>query len=166
MKVSHRLNVAVLHVYYRDRTGFRYKSDIRFGIEDFICEYFWQTDYFWATNICVPTVIAAMGGLLSLGFGVSFISFIELWHFICVRFLWHKSNDPKKNDNLQEIRLRRRFSTPVIQSYGTVEENTTSVTPAMNVSVVSLSSCGKECDLHSAYDNTNTSSDVCSRIFR
>ena len=34
----HRSNVAVLHVYYKEKTGVRYKTDIRFGIEDFICK--------------------------------------------------------------------------------------------------------------------------------
>ena len=29
--------MAVLHVYYKDKTGVRYKTDVRFGIEDFIC---------------------------------------------------------------------------------------------------------------------------------
>ena len=35
--LNFRTNVALLHVYYKDRTGIRYKTDIRFGIEDFIC---------------------------------------------------------------------------------------------------------------------------------
>lgn len=35
----HRTNVAVLHVYYnKEKTGMRYKTDIRFGVEDFICK--------------------------------------------------------------------------------------------------------------------------------
>ena len=34
----HRENVAVLHVYYKEKTGMRYKTDIRFGVEDFINE--------------------------------------------------------------------------------------------------------------------------------
>lgn len=30
--------MAVLHVYVKEATGIRYKKDIRFGIEDFICK--------------------------------------------------------------------------------------------------------------------------------
>ena len=44
-----RKNVAILHVYYKDRTGIRYKTDIRFGIEDFICK---RNFYFlWSPGI-------------------------------------------------------------------------------------------------------------------
>lgn len=57
-------NVAVLHVYYKDRTGIRYRTDIRFGIEDFL---------------------TAMGGLLSLGLGMSFISIVEIFYFMFMR---------------------------------------------------------------------------------
>ena len=31
------MNVAVLHVYYKEKTGMSYKIDIRFGVEDLIC---------------------------------------------------------------------------------------------------------------------------------
>lgn len=34
-----RSNLAVLHVFYKDKTGMSYKTDIRFGVEDFICKY-------------------------------------------------------------------------------------------------------------------------------
>jgi amiloride-sensitive sodium channel len=33
-------SVGALHVYYKEKTGERYKIDIRFGIEDFICKQF------------------------------------------------------------------------------------------------------------------------------
>ncbi len=33
-----RSNVAVLHIYYKEKTGVRYKTDIRFGVEDFVCK--------------------------------------------------------------------------------------------------------------------------------
>lgn len=33
-----RSNVATLHVYYKEKTGLRYKTDIRFEVEDFVCE--------------------------------------------------------------------------------------------------------------------------------
>ena len=35
--VNSRSNVAVLHVYYKEKTSFLYKTDIHYGIEDFIC---------------------------------------------------------------------------------------------------------------------------------
>lgn len=34
-----RSNVAMLHVYFKEKTGMRYRTDIRFGKEDFICNY-------------------------------------------------------------------------------------------------------------------------------
>jgi hypothetical protein len=41
--------VAILHVYYKEKTGMRYRTDIRFGIEDFICSLisfsFFQTNF-------------------------------------------------------------------------------------------------------------------------
>ena len=33
----------MLHVYYKEKTGMRYRTDIRFGIEDFICNFFFLT---------------------------------------------------------------------------------------------------------------------------
>jgi hypothetical protein len=30
----------MLHVYYKEKTGMRYRTDIRYGIEDFICNTF------------------------------------------------------------------------------------------------------------------------------
>lgn len=35
-----RSNVAMLHVYYKEKTVMRYMTDIRFGVEDFICKDF------------------------------------------------------------------------------------------------------------------------------
>lgn len=39
MYLQCRTNVAMFHVYYKEKTGMRYRTDIRFGIEDFICNY-------------------------------------------------------------------------------------------------------------------------------
>lgn len=38
--LTYRSNVAMLHVYYKEQTGMRYRTDIRYGIEDFVCIYF------------------------------------------------------------------------------------------------------------------------------
>ncbi len=48
-----RSNVAVLHVYYKDKTGMRYKTDIRFGVEDFICKKMikWNINFLWYHNM-------------------------------------------------------------------------------------------------------------------
>lgn len=37
--LTYRSNVAMLHVYYKEQTGMRYRTDIRYGIEDFICNF-------------------------------------------------------------------------------------------------------------------------------
>ena len=31
----------MLHVYYKEKTEMRYRTDIRFGVEDFICKNQW-----------------------------------------------------------------------------------------------------------------------------
>lgn len=66
------------------------------------------------------TLTAAMGGLLSLGLGMSFISFIELGNFICNRFFFNKFEEvdgpeSKKND-LESVAIPRtkRSSIPRI----------------------------------------------------
>lgn len=85
-----RSNVAVLHVYYKAKTGERYKTDIRYGIEDFICKYSYvfQEMFNFFTDAIITAdfnISAAMGGLLGLGLGLSFISVIELLYFLCLR---------------------------------------------------------------------------------
>ena len=67
----------MLHVYYKDRTGIRYKTDIRYGVEDFL---------------------TAMGGLLGLGLGISFISILELFYFIFLRCFCHYRYDDSKDE--------------------------------------------------------------------
>ncbi|XP_046452024.1 sodium channel protein Nach-like [Daphnia pulex] len=57
-------NVAVLHVYFKEKTSFLYKTDIHYGIEDFI---------------------SAVGGILSLGLGMSFIGAVELLYYLFFR---------------------------------------------------------------------------------
>lgn len=67
----------------------RYRTDIRFGIEDFICKLtiFKLT---WEHINAFFFILAAMGGLLGLGLGVSFISVIELLYFLCCRRIFLK----------------------------------------------------------------------------
>ncbi|XP_032777886.2 pickpocket protein 28 [Daphnia magna] len=57
-------NVATLHVYYKEKTSFLYKTQVYYGIENFI---------------------AAVGGILSLGLGLSFIGIIELAYYLFFR---------------------------------------------------------------------------------
>ena len=52
-----------------------------------------------------------MGGLLSLGFGVSFMRLIELGDFICVRLFRHQHNYLQKTGAEEQL-PRRRFSVP------------------------------------------------------
>ena len=66
----------------------RYRTDIRFGIGDLICNYFSRSpeknlisNFFFA----IFFFSAAMGGLLGLGLGMSFISVIELLYYIFLR---------------------------------------------------------------------------------
>jgi amiloride-sensitive sodium channel len=75
----------VLHIYYKDKTGVRYKTDIRFGIEDFICMpivYLIRINQLNLIGFDFST--AAAGGLLGLGLGLSFISVFELLFFLCL----------------------------------------------------------------------------------
>ena len=58
------MNVARLHVFLRDKTSLRYKTDVRYDVEDFV------------SNI---------GGLLGLGVGICFISVVEIFYFLCIR---------------------------------------------------------------------------------
>ncbi len=64
----------------------RYKTDIRFGVEDFICECLLMKkegiSILKVLKSCFQNVIAAMGGLLGLGLGMSFISAIEIVSFL------------------------------------------------------------------------------------
>lgn len=75
--INFKENLTMLHVYYKDRTGIRYKTDIRYGVEDFL---------------------TAMGGLLGLGLGISFISILELFYFIFLRCFCHYRYDDSKDE--------------------------------------------------------------------
>lgn len=59
-----RMNVARLHIFLKDKTSLRYKTDVRYDVEDFV------------SNI---------GGLLGLGVGICFISVVEIFYFLCIR---------------------------------------------------------------------------------
>ncbi|KAK2717807.1 hypothetical protein QYM36_006566, partial [Artemia franciscana] len=60
-----RKNLAMVHVFYKERTGTLYIRDIRYGWED---------------------IVASIGGLLGLGVGFSFISAIEVLYFLLIRW--------------------------------------------------------------------------------
>jgi hypothetical protein len=87
--VNSRSNVAVLHVYYKEKTSFLYKTDIHYGIEDFICNKAWNLNYL--TKCITHTFfefwfpIAAVGGILSLGLGLSCVGVIELLYYLFFR---------------------------------------------------------------------------------
>ncbi len=89
--------MAVLHVYFREKTGMRYQTDVRFGVEDFICKRnLSQLNIVFIYKFMTRTFIisiAAMGGLLGLGLGFSFISLIEILYFM---FLRHHVRPPRK----------------------------------------------------------------------
>lgn len=82
----------------------RYRTDIRYGIEDFVCNiiiFFSSCPNFEMVLLMgvlkVRFHLAAVGGLLGLGLGMSFISVIEVIYYLFYRrmFLWLRSNWPK-----------------------------------------------------------------------
>lgn len=86
-----------------------------------------------------------MGGLLSLGLGMSFISFIELGNFLCNRFIFQKHSkkiDSKKVD-LETALTVKRSSVPRIFQPREVcmrrHSVSTAITSATTNSISSLS---------------------------
>ncbi|XP_046454006.1 pickpocket protein 28-like isoform X2 [Daphnia pulex] len=57
-------NVALLHVFFRDRSGIQYRRDVRYEWQDFV---------------------SAVGGLLGLGVGFSLLSLMEILYFCGLR---------------------------------------------------------------------------------
>ena len=82
-----RSNVAVLHVYYKEKTGFLYKTEIRFRLEDIIGILIFRQPFLLQNlqNYLYFPFPAAIGGVLSLGLGISFIGVIEFIYYFFVR---------------------------------------------------------------------------------
>ena len=121
MHFQFRSNVAILHVFYKDRTGVRYKTDIRFGIEDFICNNK-TTQFIIIINLFLNQqnlkcffycFSAAMGGLLSLGLGMSFISIVELIYFMFLRGFCYSRFAPSLNETIDLKENKRTEAAPI-----------------------------------------------------
>lgn len=84
-----RSNVATLHVYYKEKTSFLYKTQVYYGIENFIGKdalVIWECNWYNGDNLSWWFIFtAAVGGILSLGLGLSFIGIIELAYYLFFR---------------------------------------------------------------------------------
>ena len=77
-------------------TGYVYRNDVRYGRDDFVSRNLFFRFiiassieiYYWSYLI-----VAAIGGLLGLGFGFSFISAMELVYFFTVRMYFTKKDE-------------------------------------------------------------------------
>ena len=109
-----RENVAVVNIFYREQVGMRYRTDIRYDFEDFVCMPLITKEIigiFSTVILYLSISIAAMGGLLGLvgilhkflnryvsklacpsiqGFGFSFISLIEIIYFFAIRWYFNR----------------------------------------------------------------------------
>lgn len=79
-----------------------------------------------------------MGGLLGLGLGMSFISFIELLNFLCVRLFFKKSNFSKKTD-LETVAIKKSHLSTVQAACNVTRRHSASTSAATTNSIMSLS---------------------------
>lgn len=102
--IASRSNVAVLHVYFKEKTSFQYKTDIHYGIEDFICKKAKSLKRFRKFPLICVRFPAAVGGILSLGLGMSFIGAVELLYYLFFRCYVPvlSSSQERSSENLTE----------------------------------------------------------------
>ena len=93
--------MALLHVFYREKSGIQYRRDTRYDWQDFVCKLRFihfprerkkkNQQLLWAVEVNVQfelcwmntvfAISAAVGGLLGLGVGFSLMSVMEILYF-------------------------------------------------------------------------------------
>ena len=98
----------MLNVFYADMTGYNYRNDIHYGKDDLFCK---LQHIFVAIFITLPSgfkkkewidavlffYLAAMAGLMGLGFGFSILSAVEILYFTIVRWIFHRLDAPSNS---------------------------------------------------------------------